>query len=92
MSDRIMTLHPEGKAGVNIEASKYRQVKSAIENALSQAGELDFRSLGEAVKESLGGTFEGSIPWYFTTVKLDLEARKLIHCQRKKGGQLIRLA
>ena len=32
----------------------------------------------EAVYENLKDTFEGGIQWYGETVKLDLEARKII--------------
>jgi hypothetical protein len=49
--------------------------------------------LNEAVSQKLTGDFEGSIGWYFTTVKLDLEARGVIICERKSGQpQMIRLA
>jgi hypothetical protein len=36
---------------------------------------MTFRALMEDVEAELAGRFERSIPWYVTTVKLDLEAR-----------------
>ena len=33
--DRILTLHPQGKRGVNIEKEKYRIVRDAIIGVLS---------------------------------------------------------
>jgi hypothetical protein len=47
--------------------------------------------LNKAVSQTLEGKFEGSIGWYYTTVKLDLEARGVIRCERKSGqSQMIR--
>ena len=75
MKEKILTLHPEGKQGVNISKEKYDSVKDAIIKSLQDKGELTFTKLGSEVKKELGGKFEGSISWYYTTVKLDLEAR-----------------
>lgn len=87
-----MTLHPEGKEGVNIDAEKYQQIKGSIFEILERDKSLTFSELSLAVKELLSESFKGSVPWYVTTVKLDLEARGLIHCQRGKGPQRISLA
>lgn len=75
MADRIMTLHPAGKAGVNIEKEKYLTVRAAIIEAVRQSGTITFSDLTDAVRERLEGSFAGSVSWYVTTVKLDLEAR-----------------
>lgn len=72
---RILTLHPQGKQGVNIDAAKYGQVRAAILEELAAAGELTFATLVERVAARLKGRFEGSVTWYVTVVKLDLEAR-----------------
>lgn len=91
MEDRILTQHPENKKGVNIRRDKYDQVRAAIESALKETGPLTFQALNEAVQQQLEGVFEGSIGWYYTTVKLDLEARGVIICERKSGmPQMIR--
>jgi hypothetical protein len=48
--------------------------------------------LGEAVEKKLRGRLDGSIMWVVTTVKLDLEARKVIRRVPKSTPQRIRLA
>lgn len=89
---RILTLHPKGLKGVNIVKVKYEQVKSAILEELAAGGEQEFGALMQAVEMRLSGEFEGSIGWYFTVVKLDLEARGVLVCSRESGSrQLIRL-
>ena len=93
MEERIMTQHPEKKKGVNIRRDKYEQVRGAIESALKEDGPQSFQALNEAVNQKLAGNFDGSTSWYYTTVKLDLEARGVIICERKSGQpQMIRLA
>ena len=93
MEDRILTQHPEKKMGVNIQRDKYEQVRDAIEASLSEEGAQTFHALGEAVSQKLVGNFDGSISWYYTTVKLDLEERGVIVCERRSGQpQRIRLA
>ena len=77
MEDRIKTQHPQGKQGVNIEKSKYEQVKAAILDTLSEKSLTHTELTGE-VSNLLKSSFNGSIGWYTETVKLDLEARRLI--------------
>ncbi len=90
---RIVTKHPEkGKQGVNISKAKYETVRAAIVKALRAKKELTFRDLDKAVGKALTGKFEGSTSWYFTTVKLDLEARKVIQRVPKSSPQRVRLA
>ena len=91
MEDRILTLHPLGKQGVNISKEKYDTMREAIITCLSRSGELTFSQLANVVEEALEENFEGSIRWYFTTVKLDLEARKIIERTSSKPP-LIRMA
>ncbi len=91
MEEKILTLHPQsGKQGVNISKPKYDMVKRAILDSLSQR-EMTFRGLIEEVENKLKGQFDGSISWYVTTVKLDLEARKIIERVPGKTPQHIRL-
>ena len=90
MTEKILTLHPEGKAGVNIEKAKYNVVKDAILTSL-EGTELTFNGLAEAAGEKLMGKFDGSIMWYVTTVKLDLEARGIIERIPKSSPQVLRL-
>lgn len=93
MEDRIETQHPDpGKQGVNIERGKYDAVQAAIVDALRMNGEMTFNDLMKAVEERLGARFEGSVNWYYTAVKLDLEARGVIERVGKSSPQRIRLA
>lgn len=91
MTDRILTLHPDGKQGVNIEALKYEEIKQAILASLTHR-ELLFRDLPASVSAHLTAPFDGSIGWYTTTVKLDLEARGLIERVPGHSPQKLRLA
>ena len=47
--DRILTLHPEGKKGVNITRDKYEQVKAVILDALTDTPEIGRASCRERV-------------------------------------------
>ncbi|GIK58600.1 MAG: hypothetical protein HND44_12030 [Chloroflexi bacterium] len=91
-SERIMTLHPEGKQGVNIEREKYEMMRRAIIGALQASQPQTFSGLEKAVSAQLEGNFDGSISWYFTTVKLDLEARQVVERVPGTRSQQIRLA
>jgi Family of unknown function (DUF6958) len=89
--DRVLTLHPEGKRGVNIEKEKYRIVREAIVGVLKEEGTVTFNELMKRVLSRLRGRFRGSIGWYMTIVKLDMEARKHIICDRGSSPQTVRL-
>ena len=78
VKEKILTLHPEGKTGVRIDAAKYEMIKEAIIKILKRRKIMTFEGLAEEVVASVEKRFEGSVLWYFTTVKLDLEARKMI--------------
>ena len=77
MDDKILTLHPAGKKGVNISRAKYDTMKATILVLLKSKG-LTHDELTKAVNSSLKGKFDGSISWYMESTKLDLEARKAI--------------
>jgi DNA-binding Lrp family transcriptional regulator len=88
MDEKIQTLHPQGKQGVNINKDKYDVIKAAIINVLQKQGEMTFNGLNDEVSRQLEGNFAGSIGWYVTTVKLDLEARGVIERFGKSPQQL----
>jgi hypothetical protein len=75
--EQILTKHPLGKSGKNINKQKYRALKVAILSALRNK-ELTHTELFNLLNKSLKGTFSGNISWYGETVKLDLEARRII--------------
>jgi uncharacterized protein (DUF2461 family) len=75
--EKILTKHPLGKSGKNIDKQKYETLKKAILSAL-QKKELTHTELFTHLNKALKGKFSGNISWYGETVKLDLEARKTI--------------
>ena len=90
--EKILTLHPEeGKQGVNISRAKYEMIRQAILNAIRSQGSISFQGLVSLIDYNLRNRFEGSIPWYVTTVKLDLEARGEIERTPGPGEQNLRL-
>ena len=74
---KILTKHPLGKSGKNISRENYETIKDAILSALRNS-ELTHTELTAQLNKGLKGKFSGNISWYTETVKLDLEARKLI--------------
>ena len=74
---KVMTKHPLGKSGRNIDKNKYDVLKMAILSAL-RPNDLTHTELFSCLNKSLKGKFSGNISWYGETVKLDLEARKII--------------
>jgi len=77
MSGSILTRHPQRKSGRNISREKYDQVRSAILEVLER-GELTHSELMARLTARLRNRFEGNPHWYGETVKLDLEARRVI--------------
>ncbi len=75
--EKILTKHPLGKSGRSISRQSYDTLKSAILSALRR-GELTHTELIDQVNKSLKGKFAGNTSWYAETVKLDLEARRVI--------------
>ena len=75
--EKVLTKHPLGKSGKNISKQKYETLKGAILSALKNK-ELTHTELFDDLNGPLRGRFAGNISWYGETVKLDLEARKII--------------
>jgi len=76
-SNKILTKHPLGKSGKNIDRKKYDTLSKAIVSALRK-DDLTHTELFSRLNSSLKGNFSGNISWYGETVKLDLEAKKII--------------
>ena len=91
MKDTICTLHPQKKQGVNISREKYEIIRKAILAELKTQKEMPFMKLSRAVEKEVRGTFEGSVTWYVTTVKLDLEARGEVRRVPNSRPQLVKL-
>ena len=93
MRDTIRTLHPEKKQGVNISREKYETIRNAILCVLQaqQQKEMTFMKLSRAVEKEVNGNFDGSVMWYVTTVKLDMEARGELKRVQNSRPQLVKL-
>lgn len=75
--ETILTKHPLGESGRNISKQTYDLFKQAIEAVLRHT-ELTHTELMDQLNKKLKGKFAGNINWYAETVKLDLEARRII--------------
>jgi hypothetical protein len=77
-AEQIQTLHPKpGKKNKRIALDKYNIISQNILAILAHT-ELTHTELMEKLYENVKDFFEGGIQWYGETVKLDLEARKII--------------
>lgn len=74
---KILTKHPEGKSGKNVAKPAYELFKKTILSTL-KGKDLTHTELMNTLGRSLKNKFDGNISWYGETIKLDLEARKLI--------------
>ncbi|MEQ9297907.1 MAG: hypothetical protein RIF33_05055 [Cyclobacteriaceae bacterium] len=78
-SEKILTLHPAGKKGVNISLEKYEQVRKVLLDIVSNKPKITFSDMADLAEQKLTvQQFDGKPLWYITTIKLDLEARGII--------------
>jgi hypothetical protein len=92
MTTAFLALHPDPvKQGVSVEKAKYDMMRAAILDVLRERGPMSFMKLNAAVERRLKGAFDGSVPWYFVTVKLDLEARGEIRRVPNSKPQVIEI-
>ena len=84
--EKILTKHPLGKKGKNISKQKYEAIRKAILTSL-RTGEHTHDELFDRLKNDLRGKFDGNISWYGETVKLDLEANRLIERTSSKPAR-----
>ncbi|MBC7878014.1 MAG: hypothetical protein H7Y59_12670 [Anaerolineales bacterium] len=73
----VLAINPDPtKHSVRIEKNKYDLVHDAILENLLDQGPMTFKRLGSLVQEQLEMNFgDDSVMWYYTAVKLDMEAR-----------------
>ena len=82
--ETIQTLHPQAnKTNKKILISKYNFIRENILTILSD-NELTHTELMEKLFKRVKDNFDGGIQWYGETVKLDLEARKVIERTKTK--------
>jgi len=94
MEQKIQLLHPAGKHAVRIDRIKYDAMQSAVFNSLEK-GELTHTEMLEAITENFKKNkikFEGSVEWYMESVKLHMEAMKIIERVSDKSRLKFRLA
>lgn len=91
VTERIRTLHPAGKQGVNIDKGKYDMVREAVEDTLRAEPGITFSEMTEEVGRRIGDVFDGSVGWYVVSVKLDLEARGVLERVDGRSPQRLRL-
>lgn len=89
--ERIMTLHPQGKQGVNILKRKYEIIKDYILKTVEEHGEITYQSLDDMARRELEHSFDGKVAWYIVSVKLDLEARGVIERIPKTSPHKLRI-
>jgi hypothetical protein len=80
-----------GKKGVNVKRERYELIHDTILAVLSEKSEIPFRDLPGAVRKKLTKPFDGSISWYTTTVKLDMERKGIIERIPDRKPQHLRL-
>lgn len=92
MGKKILTLHPQGKTGVNISLEKYTTIKDYILKVLEQYKTITYHDLNFMAIKDLQATFDGKVAWYLVSVKLDLEARGIIERIPKTSPHQIQIA
>lgn len=89
--EKIMTLHPQGKKGVNILKRRYDVVADYILNTVGKQPNITYEELSQKANAELSDAFDGKVTWYVVSVKLDLEARGKIERVPKTSPHQLRL-
>jgi len=89
--ERILTLHPQGKKGVNILKRRYDLIKDYILKAIKKEKVITYQELSDRAARDLSTSFDGKVIWYIVSVKLDLEARNIIERIPKTSPHQLRL-
>jgi len=88
---KILTLHPQGKNGVNILKRRYDLIKDFIVDTISKHKEITYEAINDLAVKQLSDSFDGKVVWYIVTVKLDLEARGIIERIPKTSPHKLRM-
>lgn len=89
--EKILTLHPQGKKGVNISKHKYDTIRDFIIQKIEEHGEITYEAVSDLAVKKLSSTFDGKVVWYVVSVKLDLEARGIIERIPKTSPHQLRM-
>lgn len=80
----IQTLHPQAnKTNKKISLVIYNFIKQNLLAILAK-GEFTHTELMEELYTRFNDSFEGGVQWYGESVKLDLEARKIVERTKSK--------
>lgn len=77
---KIQLEHPQGKQAVRMDPAKYQVLRKAILEIL-QTGAMTHTEMYQAINLKFANEqyhFPGSIQWHLQSVKMDMEAKKLI--------------
>ena len=77
---------------VRLDRTQYDLMLAVILANLQEHGPLTFNQLAALVEEQLQNNFDGSVVWYYTMVKLDLEACGKIRCLPGSKPQMIEIS
>lgn len=89
--EKILTLHPQGKKGVNILRRRYDVIKKYIIDTIQQEKIISYEELNDRAVSDLATSFDGKVTWYVVSIKLDLEARKIIERIPKTSPHKLRM-
>lgn len=89
--EKILTLHPQGKKGVNILRRRYDVILDYILKKIKEHGEITYQDLSDQAEIDLADSFDGKVVWYIVSVKLDLEARGIIERIPKTSPHQLRM-
>ncbi len=59
--EKILTLHPQGKQGVNILKRRYDQIKDAILKILREEGAVSYQYVSDKLVDELASGFDGKV-------------------------------
>lgn len=93
MSGKILTLNPDpSKKGVNIDKDKYDFIRAEILKLLQETGPIGAMQLVNELDTRIGDEkFGASVGWYTTAVRLDMEAKRELACDRSDKKPQLKL-
>ncbi len=89
--EKNLTLHPQGKKGVNILKRRYDVIHDYILKTIKKRKVISYEKLSDMAIRDLSETFDGKVVWYIVSVKLDLEARGIIERIPKTSPHELRM-
>ena len=75
--EMVQTKHPLGKRNKPVSKQDYELFKAAIVAVLQDRAPTHTELIAQVTRD-LKGKFDGNVSWHTMTVKLDLEAQRII--------------